>query len=422
MFVLCVIALVTCCDSGSENTEQINGNSSLKFPIKIDVESLIHSEFEEIRLSSVVDSIEYVPLETTDSSLIGLIQQVVIADSFIFICTGEKILEFNREGKYLHQIGSTGRGPGQFIGVRNISIDDAREILFINPNFSLNLIKYTYTDIYLGDQPTFSSDLASSISYIRNNRFSAVGAWTYPEWISKGMFLAALLDSSGQVIKKIDTPLKQFDNYLTRKDIQYPGTFRPTYFDSITICLGYGCDTVFALTQDTVEPRYILNTARYDAPLDIKYGFDYNTGERILISEKKFNYIFFESTPIESAEYLIFKFYLKGYMYLAAFNKFIGATAVYRKKGDVKYGVVVNVENFGLLNDLDGGLNFYPRWTNLNGNIWVDVFDAIEFKTRLAEQMQSFNENYPEEQNSLRQIADTLQENDNPVLMIAYVK
>jgi len=286
IFVLGVITLVTCSKTGSENKNPFIDNSPLEFPIEIDVEKLIQSEFKEIGLSSVVDSIEYIPLETTDSSLIGLIQQVVIADSFIFVCTGKKILKFNREGNYLQQIGSLGRGPGQFLGLRNISIDDTRETLFIYPNYSSMLIKYTYTNDYIGNIPLFSQDLASSVSYIGNNRFSAVGLWVYAEWINEKLFLTALLESSGQVIKKIDTPLKQFDNYLKRKDIQYPGTFHPSYFDSIAICLGYGCDTVFALAHNSIEPRYILNTGRYNAPLDIKYGFDFNTRVREMIWEK----------------------------------------------------------------------------------------------------------------------------------------
>jgi len=109
-------------------------------------------------------------------------------------------------------------------------------------------------------------------------------------------------------------------------------------------------------------------------------------------------------------------------MYLSAFNKLTSETTAYRKEGDVKYGVVVNVENFGLINDQDGGLNFYPRWTNLTGDIWVDAFDAIEFKTRLTEKMQAVDENYSKKQKSLKRIVNTLEDNDNPVLMIAYVK
>jgi len=420
--ILVIIALISCRQKGNESVKQFNGISTLEFPIEIDMEKFIDTEFKEIGLSSVVDSIEYIPLETTQSSLIGFIRQAVIADSFIFILTGEKILKFNREGKYLCQIGSLGRGPGQFIGLKCISIDDLRETLFICPNYSKDLIKYTYTNDYLGVQPMSSSDLAIYISYIGYNRYSAVGAWTPPDWKTEEMFIAAILDSSGRVVKKIDTPLRQFDNFLKRKDIQYPGTFSPTYFDSTAICLGYGCDTVFAITQDSIEVRYILSTGKYDAPLDIKYGFDSNTSARVMISEKKFNYIFFDKAPIETRDYLFLRFFLKGYMYLAAFNKLTDETIVFKKEGDVRFGQVVSVDDFGFMNDLDGGLYFYPRWTNLRGDVWIDAYDAFEFKAKLTSSWQFPNKNYSEKQKSLIQLVNMLDDNDNPVLMIAYVK
>lgn len=42
-----------------------------------------------IKYSSFVDSISYIPLETTDSCLIGHVKDIQIADSFIF-CTRQK--------------------------------------------------------------------------------------------------------------------------------------------------------------------------------------------------------------------------------------------------------------------------------------------------------------------------------------------
>ena len=422
LFFLAVIVLISCKERGAEKNKQNVTRSSLEFPIKIDMEKLIKTEFKEIGLSTVADSIEYIPLETTQGSLIKEVRQVVLADSFIFVLTNNKILKFNRKGEFLRQIGSLGKGPGEYLGVRNINIDDNRKILFIFSNYLRKLIKYTYNNAFISDIPLFVSDLASFVSFTGKNHFAAFGVWTPPDWKTEDMFLAAILDSSGRVIQKIDSPLRQFDNFVNRKDIQYPGTFLPTYFDSAAICLGYGCDTIYTLTHHSIEPKYILNLGKYNAPADIKFGFGANMGARIRMSEKKYNYIFLLHAPIETREYLFLHFSLKGYMYLAAFNKFKGETTVFRKKGNVRNGVIVNVYDIGFKNDLDGGLYFYPRWVNLKGDVWIAAYNSFELKSKLTKNQQSLNAKYPEKHKSLIQLANKLNENDNPVLMIAHVK
>ncbi|MBA7551085.1 hypothetical protein ES705_43620 [subsurface metagenome] len=266
------------------------------------------------------------------------------------------------------------------------------------------------------------SDLASYISFVGKNHFAAFGVWAPPDWKTEDMFLAAILDSGSRVIQKIDTPLRQFDNFVKRKDIQYPGTFLPTYFDSAAICLGYGCDTVYALTHHSIETRYILNSGKYKAPANIIFGFSPNMGARKRMSEEKYNYIIHLLAPIETREYLFLHFSLKGYMYLAAFNKFKGETTVFRKKGIVRYGVVVNVYDIGFKNDLDGGLDFYPRWINLKGDVWIAAYNSFELKSELTKSRQSHNAKYPEKHKSLIQLANKLNETDNPVLVIVHVK
>jgi len=386
------------------------------------LEKLIATEFKEIGLSTVADSIEYIPLETTQGSLIKEVHQVVLADSFIFVISQQKILQFNRKGKFLGPIGSLGKGPGEYLGLRDISVDNNQKILFIFPNYTRKLIKYNYNNAFIGDIPLFSSDLASFVSFIGKNHFAAFGVWAPPGWKTEDMFLAAILDSSGRVIQKIDTPLRQFENFVKRKDIQYRGTFLPAYFDSAAICLGYGCDTVYALTHHSIEPKYILNSGKYKAPANIIFGFGPNMGARLRMSEKKYNYIFLLQAPIETREYLFLHFSLKGYMYLAAFNKFKGETTVFRKKGIVRYGSVVNVSDIGFKNDFDGGLDFYPRWVNLRGDVWIAAYNSFELKSELTKSRQSHNAKYPEKHKSLIQLADKLNENDNPVLMIVHVK
>jgi hypothetical protein len=416
------IILLTCCNSKVQtNSKPEKESSQIVFPKSIEMERVVATPPQEINLSSVADSIEYIPLETCKKALIKDIFQTVPMDSFIFVFTSRNVFKFSQKGKYISQIGENGRGPGEYPGIRNISVDNKNKQVFIYPNFIRKLLKYTSHNEFIGDVPLFNSDLASDISFIGNNHFIATGVFTIPGEMTKNMFLVAVIDSTGKVKKIVDTPIHQFPNYLDRKDIFYPGTYLPSYFDTIVLSMGFGCDTIYAVNQQSIKPRYILNFGKYNAPAEVKYGFSRDTGVRIKISEKRYKYLWIEKSPIETREFLFLYFSLEDHMYLAAYNKLTDSVSVFRKKGEVKYGSIRNVEDFGFKNDLDGGLPFYPKWTNFKSKDWITSYDAIELKSKLKEIQQNPSAN-PEKHQSLIELINKLRENDNPVVVIAHLK
>jgi len=50
----------------------------------------------------------------------------------VIIAENEKILLFDINGKFICSIGSKGQGPGEYISIKNVSIDENNKILFIN--------------------------------------------------------------------------------------------------------------------------------------------------------------------------------------------------------------------------------------------------------------------------------------------------
>ncbi len=67
-----------------------------------------------LNVSNFADTVLYVPLETTEESLIGNISGLWINDSIMLVSTGNRLLMFSESGKYMHQVGSNGRGPGEY--------------------------------------------------------------------------------------------------------------------------------------------------------------------------------------------------------------------------------------------------------------------------------------------------------------------
>ena len=418
---LAALLLLNNCQSGAQDE---NEEFKLSFPAKINMEDIVNQPISELNLSMVADSLEYIPLETLSESLISHVHQVIVTEKFIFLRTRGRILKFSRDGKYLSRISSQGRGPGEYISIRNISIDYNNERLFIFRNYVRELLKYTYNNQFLGGLPLYGFsdlDLALNVSYVGKDHFIASGRTMWPGEFSEEMFLVALLDSTGRVIKKVSSPLTQSSDYLDNNNLFYPGTVFPSYYDSIALSIGWGCDTIYAVSHDGIEPRYILNFGRYNAPFEIKYGWSIDNNELGEIMGKRYGYIWFLETPVETSDYLFLRFSLNDYLYLAAFNKQTCQSSLFKEKGKSHYGLVYANSSSGLKNDLDGGLNFYPKWTNLNSNVWITSHNAFELLSSLDEIRESDPENL-QKHKRLIELIGKLDENDNPVLVVAHLK
>jgi hypothetical protein len=108
----------------------------------------------ELKFTDIVDEYKYVKLETNDSCLIGNVKQLLIHESKIYVLS-DGVFCFNMDGKFLFSILQKGRGPGEFLKIENIGIDDdrlylvsTRKILFYNSN-SGEYLKSINTEYYI---------------------------------------------------------------------------------------------------------------------------------------------------------------------------------------------------------------------------------------------------------------------------------
>ena len=87
---------------------------------------------KEIRLSEIAESIEYVKLETTPESLISN-GTFLVGEKYIVYCNRNpaKVILFNREGKYIREIGTVGKGPGEFMYPIYMELDSDENRLLV---------------------------------------------------------------------------------------------------------------------------------------------------------------------------------------------------------------------------------------------------------------------------------------------------
>ena len=87
-----------------------------------------------------------------------------------------------------------------------------------------------------------------------------------------------------------------------------------------------------------------------------------------------------------------------------------------------KGGIPIN--NFGFINDIDGGIDVYPVIASSEGNYWVSYVDADLMKSILTDSYFAKRTNVANkaQQEELKKLVASLNEEDNPVLILMKLK
>jgi hypothetical protein len=110
-------------------------------------ENFIEINYETIPIlnsnTSLIESVQYIPLETGKDILVSDIDKILFADNCFYILDLQQktIFIFNLNGKFKSKINKVGRGPGEYIGINDFDIDKNQNI-YIWDNASDKVIKY----------------------------------------------------------------------------------------------------------------------------------------------------------------------------------------------------------------------------------------------------------------------------------------
>lgn len=105
----------------------------------------------------LIESINYVPLETNAESLLGHIDKIVTDDNFLFILDKQNALamRFTKDGKYLGSIGKQGNNKGEYESIADLSVDYRnKRICLLDPNGAQQLF-YDYGGNLVNEQPLY---------------------------------------------------------------------------------------------------------------------------------------------------------------------------------------------------------------------------------------------------------------------------
>ena len=142
---LCILALTSCSTKPRIGGSTESTNDSIKNirtdPVVIDITKTP----EKILVLEDIVNIEYIPLETNDSTLVNRPRPDVVSEHYIIYHNSNgQIFVFNRKGKSLYSFNYRGGGPEEYISIYgNIILDEEKEELFVNDIHKAKIFVYS---------------------------------------------------------------------------------------------------------------------------------------------------------------------------------------------------------------------------------------------------------------------------------------
>lgn len=163
--LMCLGLLVLSC-SQSKSSKSQEGKS-----ISVEVD-----ESADIRFSDVFEKVEYVPLETTESSLIGGVERLRIFDDKVCIVCDKSLLIFNKDtGRNETRISKSGNAPGEYLSLYDVYFDKRSGITELLDMNGRKIQKYDSEAIFKESQElpfmafSFNKDNQGNYWFYNNN-------------------------------------------------------------------------------------------------------------------------------------------------------------------------------------------------------------------------------------------------------------
>ena len=385
---VCTVCMLFSCTS-EKNNQVMNEGECLVIPFEKGVENI-----RSVKLSDIAEKVTFIPLETTDSSLVArqMLNNVRLANGQIYVPCSEGLLTFDEHtGKFLRRISRKGQGPGEYTSIRGIEARDGSDYVYI---FSRERVLVFQPD------GTFVC------------QFPKPGGWA-TSMMKDSLCLSFIINHTGQQKDRLlitDTKADTIYRFPQYDRFEVPGKFNWIYqhhyeyylytYQGEHIFRDYYSDTIYTVKHNELVPRFRLDMGRYALPKDLRMETVMMSVDRNSALAKAKHYL--RPTMFEGSRFLLMPFTTWDisnpqhihFQYLLF---------------DKQTGKCVKVKDDAIVNDKAGDLPFRPiaRIADNVLMVWLEV-------PYLQEQIEKGIE-LPE---ALRNLKD----DDNAVLMLVYLK
>ncbi len=334
-----------------------------------------------IKLSSLVEEIRYIKLETNQDNYISWIYGIRILPDKVIVRDRHKILMYSWTGKLESIVDRHGRGPGEYPSIIDFDIDPyKREVIILS---SKTLFSYSIDN---GNfiQKTNIPGSAFTFRVLDPDNYY----FGFPPVTGLPVANNTILNRMGDTIQKsINTILFKTDVYFGFNDeINSYSTQNGVFYKEMMD------DTLYHVSvEDGFKPYAVFNTGDYRLSAE----------KRSFITDDKVNDLMFTGGFFETKEYIFMGVMLNEKNYLTGL-----------KKDDNSYYKFTS----GIENDIDGGLQLKVV-SVCNDSILISTATASDIISHQFKQ-----EFLPEQNNAFLKLKSEISENDNPVLIIYKLK
>ena len=347
-----------------------------------------------LMLSDLVEQVEYIPLETNDSCIVGNITNLDVSENYmavlVFQPQSQEVFLFDRTGRFIANIGSRGQGPYEYVSPGSVFIDESKKCIYVKDH--RKLLMYDFSGKYLNSF-SFDESFTNFYAGIDNQFISGRRS----EQSDEEFYVYGIWDSTMNLIKRgvKGVPLES--------DRGYAGTGSVTYF---YIYQGFPHlkesvlnDTVYLLNKNNeFKPKYNINFGRYTMTPEDKGDVD-NYRENVR------NGKFIGGVSVfETSNFLFPRYFYR--------DKWI--PCYYDKKTNQ---LLYFDSEEGIPDDYTGGVVFWP--SKQKNNELYKFINAYELLNKYETQNKLTPKGPSESVQKLQSLLKNLDPEDNPVLIIA---
>ena len=391
---LCMAACVCMVACTSKQQQDNTVVDNLPYTV-IPFEKGVENE-KQVKLSDIAEKITFIPMETTDASLLNKVRAnniISVYGNIVIPCFNMGAFAFDENGKFIAPISRKGQGPAEFlrfVGVAGnsdlnlIYVKDGRKMMAFRPDgtfvdeFKTPGALHWESSIVMQDSIT----LSSVINYTGQRPYRLI-----------------LTNAQGDTLKafpqydRFEIPKGMNYIYINNKEnflYQYKG--ESVYHD-------YYCDTLFTVTRDSLLPRYLLEMGEYKLPKDLRLEAEFFSDEPEQAMKKAENY--YRPILFENDRYIVMP-----YTTWSLQNRDLPTELMYY---DRKTKECIKVKDGAFVNDMMGNLPFCPD-ARIAENVLAEWWEATDLMELAEEGIQ-----LPENLKNLR-------EDDNGVLVLVHLK
>lgn len=379
LFILFVVLFMSCVNKKSEK-------SNLSQHINLD-------ELESLRdlplFTDFAVTTEYIKLETNSHNLVGRINGLNYTEDFLFVASSHDLLMFERKtGRFIRKIGNRGKGPTEYQGFRAFEIDEPNKQIYMWDYFKKQFIVYGFKGNFVSafGIEGFDNDNPEKFKLLADNKIIVCNN----NDMGNGINSLFLLDRTGRILDSL--PSKHQFKVIFPLSLARNLNNHLTLINNNEISFKYKySDTIYHITIGNklkLNPAYVFSTKE-----KVKHKY----------SDRKYAFL---TELNETGRYLFFNHSRHFLMY---------------DKGKEELSTVAYKKRKGIENDIDGGLPFWPRYTQ--GNTLATYYNTLELKENLT--LEHFDQalvKNPKQKEELEKMVNSLRIDDNPVIMIVTLK